>query len=243
MEKWWLLREDFKGLVTKIWKDRTRATKPLDRWQEKIRKLRKITKGWSSNEEASIRRYKRILLEEFNALDVKAESSALSTEELARIRFISSELQKIWLQEEVKAGQRSRDRDIKEGDRNTSYFHAVANQRNRKVTIHSLDGPDGPVTDTREMLKVACDFYKDLFKKEPRNGCKLSNNFFREDEKVKSPENDMLEAAFTEAEIKKAVFDSYADGAPGPDGIPFFFYQHFWDLVKDDLVAMFNEFH
>ena len=23
----------------------------------------------------------------------------------------------------------------------------------------------------------------------------------------------------------------------------FFFYQHFWDLIKDDLVAMFNEFH
>ena len=111
------------------------------------------------------------------------------------------------------------------------------------MTIHSLDGPDGPVTDTREMLKVSCDFYKDIFKKEPRNGCKLSNNFFSEDEKVKSPENDMLEVGFIEAEIKKAVFDSYADGAPGPDGIPFFFYQHFWDLIKDELIAMFNEFH
>ena len=51
-------------------------------------------------------------------------------------------------------------------DRNTAYFHAVANQRRRKTLIHSLDGPNGPVTEVDEMLKVASDFYKDLFKKE-----------------------------------------------------------------------------
>ena len=66
---------------------------------------------------------------------------------------------------EIKAKQRSRDRNIKEGDRNTAYFHAVANQRRRKTLIHSLDGPNGPVTKVDEMLKVASDFYRDLFKK------------------------------------------------------------------------------
>ena len=31
--------------------------------------------------------------------------------------------------------------------------------------------------------------------------------------------------------------------APGPDGFPAEFYQAFWDLIKDDLIAMFVEFH
>jgi len=31
--------------------------------------------------------------------------------------------------------------------------------------------------------------------------------------------------------------------APDPDGFPTEFYQVFWSLIKDDLMAMFREFH
>jgi hypothetical protein len=31
--------------------------------------------------------------------------------------------------------------------------------------------------------------------------------------------------------------------APGPDGFPVEFYQVFWSLIKDDLMAMFIDFH
>jgi hypothetical protein len=50
----------------------------------------------------------------------------------------------------------------------------------------------------------------------------------------------MLGSAFTEKEVKIAAFGSYADGAPGPDGIPFMFYQKFWEVIKNDLISMFN---
>lgn len=55
---------------------------PIDIWQEKIRKLR-ITKGQSSNEEANLRRFKKVLLEEYDKLDIKAGSSDLSEVEFA----------------------------------------------------------------------------------------------------------------------------------------------------------------
>jgi hypothetical protein len=133
----------------------------------------------------------------------------------------------LWLKEEVKAKQRSRDRDIKEGDWNTSYFHAVANQRRRKMLVHSLDGPDGPATGEKEMIDLATSYYKDLFKLEESSSCSLADDFFSADEKITLEQNASLEAPFSEEEIKKAVFDSYSDGAPGPDGLPFIFIRFF----------------
>jgi hypothetical protein len=65
----------------------------------------------------------------------------------------------------VKARHRSRDRDVKEGDRNTTYFHTVANQRRRKMTVHSLDGPDGAVTDPTKMLQVPLNSIRICLKK------------------------------------------------------------------------------
>jgi hypothetical protein len=31
--------------------------------------------------------------------------------------------------------------------------------------------------------------------------------------------------------------------APGPDHFPIEFYQHCWDIIKDDLVVLFHDFH
>lgn len=39
------------------------------------------------------------------------------------------------------------------------------------------------------------------------------------------------------------VFDSNADGAPGPDGLPFSFYPKYWDVVKPDLRTLVNAMH
>ena len=125
--------------------------------------------------------------------------------------------------EEIRAKQRSRDRNIKEGDNNTTYFHALANQRNRKKRITVLEGPNGQVTDTQDMLTLATKFYKDLFGFETSLDVSLGDNFWAEEEKVTIEENLMLQCPFSEVEIKEAVFGSYVDGAPGPDGFSFMF--------------------
>lgn len=155
--------------------------------------------------------------------------------------MIASELQLIWRNEEIKARQRARERDILEGDRNTAYFHAMANKRRRKKQINMLIGPNGEVTDTRSIMKIAVDFYKHLFGAEKGLDISLSDDFWDPSEMVSESHNSELDADFSEDEIKEAVFGSYAEGAPGPDGFPFLFYQKFWGLIKPDLLAMFND--
>lgn len=71
---------------------------------------------------------------------------------------IVRDLEKIWNLEEIKARQRSRDRNIREGDRNTAYFQAISNQRARKKRIPALETPDGLLEDTKDMLNQCSGF-------------------------------------------------------------------------------------
>jgi hypothetical protein len=56
-------------------------------------------------------------------------------------------------------------------------------------------------------------------------------------------EKDLLEAEFSEKEVREAIFGMKHNKAPGPDGFPAEFYQVFWSLIKNDLMAMFRDFH
>jgi len=60
---------------------------------------------------------------------------------------------------------------------------------------------------------------------------------------VTQAENEFLTAPFTEKEIREAIFDMEHNKAPGPDSSPAEFSQHFWDVVKGDLIQMFHELH
>jgi hypothetical protein len=62
------------------------------------------------------------LKEEFDRLDIASESRSLLEREKSRMRDLSKSLNEIWDMEETRA----RDRIVKEGDRNTKYFEAVA---------------------------------------------------------------------------------------------------------------------
>uniref|UniRef100_A0A8R7V1G2 Reverse transcriptase domain-containing protein n=1 Tax=Triticum urartu TaxID=4572 RepID=A0A8R7V1G2_TRIUA len=67
------------------------------------------------------------------------------------------------------------------------------------------------------------------------------DDFWDHDSLLSTNHFNLLEKPFSEEEIKVVVFGSYAEGAPGPDGFPFLFYQKYWDLIKHDLFALFRD--
>jgi hypothetical protein len=56
-------------------------------------------------------------------------------------------------------------------------------------------------------------------------------------------ERSQLVQPFTEEEVIKAIFGSEASGVPGPDGFTFFFYQYYFELVKNDILILLHSFH
>ena len=54
---------------------------------------------------------------------------------------------------------------------------------------------------------------------------------------------DWIERPFEEDEIKKAAFECDGNKSLGPDGFTMAVFQHQWDIVKNDLFEMLQEFH
>ena len=54
---------------------------------------------------------------------------------------------------------------------------------------------------------------------------------------------ELLDRPFSEEKIHNAVLHLNKEKAPGPDGFTIAFYQDCWEMIKDDLLRVFLEFH
>jgi hypothetical protein len=55
-------------------------------------------------------------------------------------------------------------------------------------------------------------------------------------------ENRLLTTNFSMEEVHDAIFQMEHNKSPGPDGFPAEFYQQFWGVIKNDLMALFECF-
>jgi hypothetical protein len=124
-------------------------------------------KGWSRNIEVARNKRKKEILIEIDLMDSLMEQAPLSAQQKLKRQELKGELKKVWRVEEIRVRQRSRDRDVKEEDKNIAYFFALANQRKRKKCISCLIDGDITFSDNKGMLKHAMTFYKKLLARNP----------------------------------------------------------------------------
>jgi mannosylglycoprotein endo-beta-mannosidase len=146
-------------------------------------------------------------------------------------------------EEELKWYQRSKAQFILQGDSNTKYFHNVANGRHRKKCIHSLLQDEGLIEGQDQLKEYITNYYKGLFGAPEEGNFTLDESRTDDITQVTPEENNFLTAPFSMEEVSKAVFQMEHNKAPGPDGFPAEFYQHFWETIKSDLLELFGCLH
>ncbi|XP_075524522.1 uncharacterized protein LOC142556916 [Primulina tabacum] len=91
-------------------------------------------------------------------------------------------------------------------------------------------------TEEAQMSSIIEDYFTNLF---------ASNNPTLEDRRnildcvepiIDEHMNSILNASFSAAEIKMALFDMHPDKAPGSDGMSVFFYQKFWNSIGGEVI-------
>jgi hypothetical protein len=64
----------------------------MDVWQNKIRNLRRVVRGWANNIVVELNKHKQAVVAEYNWLDEEEESRSLSAEKKNRMKTLTREL-------------------------------------------------------------------------------------------------------------------------------------------------------
>ncbi|XP_041025319.1 uncharacterized protein LOC121265696 [Juglans microcarpa x Juglans regia] len=129
--------------------------------------------------------------------------------------------------EEISWRQKSQALWLKEGDRCTKFFHRVANSHRTNNAIEVLH-EEGRVLLGRDAIKDhIVHFYDKL----------LSEQY------LWRPKCGFIGEALEEDEVLGVLKGMNKDKVPGPNGFPMAFFHACWDIVKEDLMRVFSEFH
>jgi hypothetical protein len=137
---------------------------------------------------------------------------------------LEKDMDELLYREEILWMQRSRIAWLREGDRNTKYFHRRASWRNKKNRICKLKRPDGTWTcDSAEMEGLATDFFHNLYTYDEAVNPNIITDFLTPC--VNDDMNSNLYASFSYKEISDALFQIGPLKALGPNGFPTRFLQ------------------
>lgn len=136
--------------------------------------------------------------------------------------------------------QNSRLKWLRDGDRNTKFFHAYAKIKVAKAYIPYLAVGSEVVNDPTAIENNILHFYQDLYSSsqttvEPSLMSHIPAL-------ISNADNAFLEAMPSDEKIRQAVFDLDPSSAAGPDGFNGHFYHQCWSLVGADVCAAIKEF-
>ncbi|XP_031127486.1 uncharacterized protein LOC116029577 [Ipomoea triloba] len=229
----WLSRDDYGN----IWKD---ATRPGTR--DMVDVITDVTKQsflWNQNVFGNIFKRKRQLTARIQGIQENvhyASSRGLQNLERKLLRELNAVLD----QEETLWFQKSRRDWIKDGDRNTRYYHTSTMIRRNKSRVRLLKLQGEWTDDPLRVSTHIIDYFSALFCRSGRDET-VSLSQINNSHKISQAQAVRLSRRVPEEEVKKAIFGMKKLGSPGPDGIPAVFYQHFWDDVGPALTKLVNQ--
>jgi len=225
----WLSHEQFDKVVEENW--RTHA--PL---MPKLSQLASNLSTWNKDVFGNLFKRKRTLWARIEGIQRRLTMGAprhlLKLERKLRLELNQTlaQIAMLWF-------QKSREDRIRDGDRNTKYFHTATIIRRRFNHVHAIkDGAGEWRTDPNEIKQLFVAHFRALFSEENTGQAVLrSNSVAVAFPELPQPLLQSLEEPFTKQDIHSALRGMQPFKAPGPDGFHALFFQRFWHIVEDDV--------
>ncbi|KAK3194323.1 hypothetical protein Dsin_025633 [Dipteronia sinensis] len=125
-------------------------------------------------------------------------------------------------------------------DKNSKFFHCVANGRRRSNHISEISFNGVKITDPPQVRNGVFLFFKDHFKNVRWSRPKIRSLGLKQifEEEIKS-----LEVVFSKEEVSAVVYCCDGDKAIDPDGLNLRFIKANWENIQEDFLKFILEFH
>ncbi|KAI0494122.1 hypothetical protein KFK09_024253 [Dendrobium nobile] len=239
----WLLHENFNEMLQVNWNAPIFPDNSISgmlRLWAKLARLKQCIRYWNKNVFKNV--FSNILQAEQKVLDMEDIFEANSSEDnlfnLNQAKFLLSQLQ---AQEESFWKQKANMKFVMEGDRNTKFFHAIANKNKINNRINKIRDSNGILLDNDDDIsKSGVDFFLNMF----------NNNVVMEQvhnpsiipNLISDADNILLCKIPLENEILEVLKDMNGDATAGPDGFTTLFFQKSWEIIKIDVIAAVQDF-
>lgn len=150
------------------------------------------------------------------------------------------------IREEIMWAKKARTGWIVQGDRNTKYFQTIVRQRRaRNRILHLKLANESTIKDFAVIENTLVDHFRKQYEEaDTRSFQGIMNELGTLTiPQIDTQQQSQLDRPLFDADIELVVHQLGPQKAPGPDGIPaFFFYQEFWDIVKHDILNSVHAF-
>jgi hypothetical protein len=239
-ENMWLKADGFNERVKEWWDSYIFYGTPSYIMACKLKALKVDLKKWNEEVFRNVGVKKNKLMFELEELDAVADLRQLTGEESQKKAQIVVDLECTSLLEEISWRQKSRALWLREGDKNTKFFHRLANSHRRYNSISSLSINGVLSSDSETISECITNFYTHLFEEEECERPLLDGLDFS---MISGKDALWLERLFGEEEVAGVVAGFNGDKAPGPDGFSMWFFQSCWDILHPDVMAVLHYFH
>ncbi|RVW87760.1 Transposon TX1 uncharacterized 149 kDa protein [Vitis vinifera] len=238
-ENMWLKEEGFKELLRGWWQGFNCSGSYSFVLSEKLKALKVKLKSWNKEVFGKVGENLRMALGRVSFWDDQERQRTLNEQELEARKEAKEEFKKWAIMEEISWRQKSRQIWLKERDKNTGFFHKMANSNSRRNCLKKIKVRGVWLSDEQDIQRGVVRAYQDLLSDPGGWHPSMSSLEF---DSIGREEAARLEEMFSVEEVYLALSELNGDKAPGPDGFPIAFWQFCWDFVKDEIMGFFKDF-
>jgi len=227
-------------MVEARWKSYANQGSDLKGLKEKFKLLKADLKTWNKEVFGNLNSIKRSILqdiESFNYQDCNGQVS--ESERQSRIELVRR-LWEIDSKLESLLRQKARPNWFRYGDSCSRIFHSSLRWRRLRNEVKGVEIGGIWCEEPSSVRSEAKMLFETRFKATKDFGVRLDGVEFKT---LSSVQSLRLIEAFSEEEIKDAMWQCEGSKSPGPDGFNFNFIKKSWNYLKDDFVAALVIFH